>query len=160
MFQQNYFKLKELDNVAFQSIINEKVEEGTIFRVLLEVDFIGERVRSEWGLAKRLNPLFPDINFSDMKVERRGAGFYYHVDLDQDNFCGFVDHENLGEFSDYSIQAIGYLAIPPNNGETENSMRTWPAPPQPEPKQDDDPENLMATIVLRKGKEEFDVQAM
>ena len=126
----NYFKLNELDNRAIQAIINEEVEEGTIFRVVLNVDFVGEKIRSEWGLKKRLNPLFPDIYFSGMKVERRGADYYYHVDLDQDNFCGFVDHENIGGFSDYSIEAVGYLAILPNNGTNEESIRTWPAQTQ------------------------------
>ena len=153
----NYFKLNELDNRAIQAIINEEVEEGTIFRVVLNVDFIGEKIRSEWGLKKRLNPLFPDIYFSGMKVERRGADYYYHVDLDQDNFCGFVDHENIGGFSDYSIEAVGYLAILPNNGTNEESIRTWPVQTQQEEEQDGDPDNL--TIILRKGTDEFDSQA-
>ena len=151
-----FHHIKDLDDNAMGAIARLPADRH--LRVELDVAFHGEVIRSNQAFARKIQPLF-DINFIDIKAERKGRTLYYSVDLHPDTFPAFLDSPNLGIFCDYNITVIGYKVVLSNGSFPQEMSGPPDTPLKLAQRPETDPNTRNLTIMLRKGPNHYDQPA-
>ena len=88
--------------------ISKGLDENQLVTCDLGIWFRLEKVSSSYGLQRKMISLFPDVNFRDFKVLRKGGDTYHRIILNKRNLTKLLDSPNLGTFGDdYSICVNG-----------------------------------------------------
>ena len=135
-----------------------KLPDSRHVRVDLDVHFVGETIRSDLALARKLELLFPNVAFAKIKATRNGKFTSYYADLNADDFLIFIDETNIGAFSDYTIIPKGFTVIPSTEGSRFNFTFDEHFP-QPIDIKKPDPTTHDLVLEMKKGPDQFDPPA-
>ena len=88
--------------------ISKSLGDDQLVTVDLGIWFRLEKINSNYGFQRKMTSLFPEVNFCDLKVSRRGGDTYHRAILNTRNLSKLINSPNLGTFGDdYSIGING-----------------------------------------------------
>ena len=84
--------------------ISKDLEEGQLITLDLGVWFRLEKLNNNYSFSRKMISLFPEVNFHDLKVLRKGGETQHRAVLSKRSLTKLLESANLGSFGDdYAI---------------------------------------------------------